>query len=382
MIYFRAGSQAYRLVTLLSVAGEYPTKSVKILGNERVYKALIHKLTTPITICNSQTGTKLTFVRLFTVTGKGALKSLKLYKDALPILDWIGAKEYYLRAFRDHRFPGNAAHVERNHRVAEVLGMCFQAGYEFRPYRLPELQTEIKMIIPAGPVFYPGKQLKLVGNTEMNKTMFTRIVGALFAAGTCYAVYNTRGAVMKWNGMGEFKALHSLIDICRLNAGITRVDSAILFGGSDSVALGTLLETEKNHRLEFRFDRIYKHIYFVPMNESGVRQLTLFSVQDWKEKIIDLLFESDVRAYGRGMFEYDACIDGVYILSFLDGDIARLIRFRSALEGKPDKYEVLCFPDQVALIHKFIGTLAGIKEIGRPLIELGIGLTRRETIEE
>ena len=33
--------------------------------------------------------------------------------------------------------------------------------------------------------------------------------------------------------MGEFKALHSLIEISRMNAGVTSINSAILFGQSD-----------------------------------------------------------------------------------------------------------------------------------------------------
>ncbi|MDR1205118.1 MAG: hypothetical protein LBL26_06510, partial [Peptococcaceae bacterium] len=265
MIYFRAGSQAHRLVTLLSIAGEYPIRSMRILGNERVYKALIHKLASPETFYNPQTDTEFTTELLFTIAGKGPLKSLRLSKGALPILDWIGAKEYYLQVFRAHNFPNDAAHKERNHRVAEALGMCMGAGFEFRPYRLPGLQnTGIKTVVPAGPAFYPGKLLKQIGNTEMNKTMFTRMAGALFASGRCYAVYNTRGAVMKWNGMGEFKALHSLIETGRLNAGVSGVDSAILFGESDSAALNTLADMEKNRRLEFRFDGIYRHIHFMP----------------------------------------------------------------------------------------------------------------------
>ncbi len=53
----------------------------------------------------------------------------------------------------------------------------------------------------------------------MNKTIFTCLTGALFfSLGYCYAVYNTRDAVMKWSGMGEFKtARHE--ELARMNAG-------------------------------------------------------------------------------------------------------------------------------------------------------------------
>ena len=50
MQYFRPGSQLRQLITMLSVVGEYPIRSLYLLGNERAYKALVHKLTTPETM--------------------------------------------------------------------------------------------------------------------------------------------------------------------------------------------------------------------------------------------------------------------------------------------------------------------------------------------
>ena len=100
----------------------------------------------------------------------------------------------------------------------------------------------------------------------MNKTMFTRMVGTAYLGQRPYAVYNTRSAVMKWSGKGEFKTLHSVIEISRLNAGTDATPAAILFGQSESVALKTLLESDTTKRPEFRFDAIYRNLYFVPMD--------------------------------------------------------------------------------------------------------------------
>ena len=381
MIHFHTGSQAVKLATILSVAGEFPMHSIHMLGNERVFKILIHKLTAPQTFRNPQTNEELT-CRLLSVSGRASDKTIRLYKAAIPILRWIGADEYYLRSFWGHRFPGDAAHRERNHRVAEAVAMCMNAGFEYRPCVLPVLQNlEMRSVIREDPVFYPAKYLKQVGEIEMNKTMFTRMVGAVFASGVCYAVYNTRNAAMKWGGMGEFKALHGLIEISRLNADITQVDSAILFGESDAVALNTLLETNKSHRLELRFDSVYRHIRFIPMDAYGTRLLRLFTVPDWNEKILELLFEPEHRSYDRGQFEYDACIEGTYILSYLDGDIARLIRFKEAIINQSGTFEVLCYPRQVPFLSTYLNGLAGIKTIELDLVESELGLARREEIE-
>lgn len=383
MVHFRPGSQAWQLIMLLSFVGEFPYQSLSLLGSERVYRALVHKLTTPQTFRHSQTGMEFT-CRLLTVSGKGPDKTIRLYKGALPILEWLEPDVYrhYMDAFWNHRFPGDASHRERNHRVAEVAAVCMRSGMEARPYQLPKLQNvKICRTVPAKPSLYLAKDIKKVGTTEMNKTMFTRMVGALFAPGSCYAVYNTRNAAMKWSGMGEFKALHSLTELARLNAGIGRIDSAILLGESEEIALRTLLESDKSRRLEFRFDSIYRHIHFIPMEEAGIRQLRLITAPDWKAQLLELLFEPEVLSFDRGLFEYDACVDGAYVLSHLDGDIARLIRFREAIAGRAGRFEVLGFPHQTHFLREYLGQAAAVKTIPMDAVEEGLEIEGRNLFE-
>ena len=375
MIHIRPGSQTQTLIMLLSTVGEFPTRSLHLLGNERVYKALVHRLTSPETFRNSMTSEEMT-VRLLTVTGKASGKTVRLYKAALPILEWIGGKEYYLSSFWNHKFPGDAAHKERNHRVAEAVAMCMRAGVAYRPYLLPTLQNrEIRSVIPKYPALYLAKDIKRVGEEEINKTMFTRLTGALYTDGSCYAVYNTRNAVMKWHGKGEFKAMQNLVDISRLNAGISRVDSAVLFGESEKIALDTLLLSDK---MDFRFDSVYRHVHFIPLNEFGIRLLSLMLIPDWNAQLLDLLFDPEARSYNKGVFEYDAFVDGVYVLSHLDGDIARLIRFRDSVYNRAGRFEVLCYPDQVLFLREYLGPNVSIKTIGIDSVEAELGRKQEE----
>ena len=371
MIHFRPGSHAYDIVSVIGITGEFPYRSVRLFGNARTYKVLIGRLCEVQTFRDYNSGDEMT-CRLLTVTGKSFGKTVRLYKAAIPILRWISpyAEENYLSASWNHGFPGDISHTERNHRVAEAAIMCIRAGIESRPYELPKLQNEvIKRMEFNQPSFYFAKSLKHIGQTEMNKTMFTRITGAIFINHNCYAVYNTRNAVMKWNGMGEFKMLHSLIEVARLNAGVSQIDTAILFGESYKTAYKTMLENQKNRRLEFRFDGIYRHIHFVPMNEFGIRLLKILILPDRKQKLLDLLFESECRSNDLGAFEYDAYINGVYVLSFLDSDIARLMRFSEARSYRTEMLEVLCFPEQVELIKNYLGSYVSIKTIGLEQIE-------------
>ena len=282
MITVRPGSHVHRLITVLGLAGEYPVRSLGVLGNERTLRALVGKLSTTQELRNPDTDERMR-VKLLQLTGIGNAKAIRFCKGALPILEWIhpDAYGYYMAAFYNHRFPGGMAHRDRNLRVAETIGMHLIAGVETRAYLLPALQYRaILRITPDAPAFYLARDFKRITPAEQNKTMFTRIVGAIFYPGGCYAVYNTRNAAMKWNGMGEFKALHSLTELARMNAGVQSIDSAILLGESYDTALTTLLESDKNRRLELRFDGIYRHIYFVPMNAGGIRQLRLLTVPD------------------------------------------------------------------------------------------------------
>lgn len=379
MIYVRPGSQVHRLITILSVVGDFPIQSLHLLGNERVYKALVNKLTTKQEFHNPDTGEQIT-CRLLNVCGKGKWKSVRFFKGGLPILRWFGAEDYYLNAFSGHDIPGDQDHRDRFHRVAEAVAMCMNADIEVRAYQLPQLlQTGYSKIVPDSPSLYLAKDIKRIGQTEMNKTCFSRMVGAIFSGKHCYAVYNTRDAAMKWSGMGEFKSQQNLKSIAGANAQINTVDSALLLAESDSVALNTLLEISKNRRKDNRFDSVFHHVHTIPMNDFGVQILRLICVPDWNEKILDYLFDPSERSFNRGRFEYDAYVDGVYVYSFLDCDIARLPRLKSALSHQTDlTVEILCYPQHVSLLQAYIGNLASLKVIELSQIEQELRPKRRK----
>lgn len=383
MIQFIPGSQAWQLITLLSIVGEYPLGSRHLLGNKAVFKNLVHKLNRPQTFCNIETGDTMT-CRLLSVSGDDRNRNIRLCKVALPILDWISpeCQSYHLNSFRKHNFSSSVSHRERNHRIGEAVTMCMLAGIEARPFLLPELQNEAFVhVIPSEAVMYPSKDLKRLSEDEMSKTSFTRMVGALFACGTCYAMYNTRSATMKWSGKGEFKARDSLRDLSNMNAEISIVNSAILIGQSGTVALNTILESDKSQKQEFRFDSVYDHIYFIPLNEDGIRQLRFLTVPDWKEKILNMLFDPEERSYNRGRFEYDAIVDDVYIYSYLDADIARLMRLHETLSALKRDVVVLCFAYQVSFLREYFGPMVELKVIDFDTVEDELGPNRRNLFE-
>ncbi len=74
-------------------------------------------------------------------------------------------------------------------------------------------------------------------------------------------------------------------------------------------------------------------------------------------------------------------MNGVNILSHLDGDIARLIRFRDAIENRTGRFEVLCFPHQTHFLREYLGGLASIKTIGMDSVEAELCPERRNLFE-
>ena len=134
-----------------------------------------------------------------------------------------------------------------------------------------------------------------------------------------------------------------------------------MFGSDYSVALEILEVMKKNEGLDNGLFKTYQNIFFVSLNEFGIRLLRILTRWSWKERILSYLFRNGGRSYGRGSFTYDAYIDGVYQLSFLDGDICRLFRFREAILDREGKYQVVCYQEQAEFVRAYLGDLATLR---------------------
>jgi hypothetical protein len=215
----------------------------------------------------------------------------------------------------------------------------------------------------------------------MKKTKYARYTGALFTPTSCMAVYNTRNAVMRWNGEGEFKARQDLIQIARNNSGCSQLDTAVLLGQDYSVALDTIRCKDTWKGKPQRFDSIYPHVCFVPLQDFGVRQLAIMRLPDWREQILDLLFDEDTRSDNKGAFEYDALEDNTYLFSFLDGDIARLIRFHDAIRNTKLHCKVIAYPEQISFLRSCLPASVEYYDIPIDQIELELEVKARSLLD-
>ena len=166
-----------------------------------------------------------------------------------------------------------------------------------------------------------------------------------------------------------------------MNAGLPRADRALLLGERMDIALRTMQESDKSRRMELRFDRIYPHIHFVPLNQQGIRLIKLLTLPDWNEQLLSAIFPPEWRAVGPGVMEYDAQREGTFILSHLDGDLARLLRLRQSLENCETPFEVLCFPWQSAFLREYLGERVGLREVTMDALESALDLALSEEWE-
>ena len=282
MTTIKQDSHVYRLLTFLSYVGEYPLCSLQLLGSKEVWRKLVHKHAQRQEYRIPGHADKIT-CRLLLITGKGKSKSVRLSKGGQNILEIVNpnAALYYAQNYLRHNHAGEAKRLDRFHRVAESAALIKLAGFEACPYELPQLQmVTIHKVITDAPSFYISKELKYVGDDDVNKTSFSRITGALFYPGGCYAVYNSRDYLMNWNGRGEAKVRLHLTEIARMNAGVDDVQSGILLGAGYEIAEITLRTLRKTKRAETEFNVIYDHLHFVPLNEFGVRLLKILTTPD------------------------------------------------------------------------------------------------------
>lgn len=210
MIIFNKKTRTYDLVNLLCVTGDFPVASLGILGDRTCYRRLVTDMCKKQTYHNSETGEKVT-CRALNISGKGKLKTIRLTKYALPLAEWVGGADYYAENHLKNSRSGNEKAIERHHRVAEAIAIMQQAGFEYRPWYLPEIQNEVRQCSTIDePSYFLPKVFR--GNTShpSQKFTFSRTVGALMTPYKTLMVYNTRNAIMKWDGQGEIRATNNV----------------------------------------------------------------------------------------------------------------------------------------------------------------------------
>ena len=116
--------------------------------------------------------------------------------------------------------------------------------------------------------------------------------------------------------------------------------------------------------------------------KTAIRLLHILTLPDWHEQVLTAVFPDQMRVAMPGVMEYDAQNGKTLILSHLDGDIARLVRVRQALEHSDAPYEILCYPWQSQFVDRYVGGRAQLREIELSDLEAVLGIGAGEEGDE
>lgn len=379
MIQITPSSHAFRIILILLLTGEFPFRSLRLLGDERTLKAIATRLCKNDTVQFWWTD-QFYEGRVILLSGKGKMKTLRLSRKVFPFIGDILEKNLhqYLCSYPQGHFRGEKTRIDRHHRLAETIAFLMMSGVECSPHLIPQMQLMEKLPIDFDePAFYGSKYLKSLGNDEEKKTQFTRLVGSLFCQSGNYIVYNSRDTVMNWNGQGERKTVNNMDTICNFNYYIDPIKSAVLLGADYHVALSTLNQYEKGDRHVKLNHQGYNMIHFVPMTEDGRKLMQIILLPNWQKNLLMFLFAEDQLMVGKGSFTYDALIDDVHILSFLDSDILKLSGFYRVVKKKSYAWAVYCFDFQEPFLRTYLGESADIRVINIDEIHRKMGAQRK-----
>ena len=361
LIQFRKDSQAVLILKYLCLCGEFPWQSLYLLPANGVTLR--------------RTISKMRKEKYLTVLGSAQYKTIRMTKKAFPIIEKLFPEllAYYLEITDNHHFRGgvykndNVGHRQtwRRHRMAEVLCVFGELDCRMVPIEKAPLVSSVSYpanISSDEKVFYSSVELKNLDPEQKYKTDFTRLLGLYLSPGGVYCVYNTNKRLMKWNTQGETKAQVLVEDVVRTNyepyiASNFFATDALVFGGDLDMALRILnnnIAVRKPSDFEFlSFNNVYDNIYYVTLDDNGIRQLNIMSFKNWHSilKKIILGVSGDSSSYN---VDCDAIIDNKYVLMFLDGNLARLQRFKQAKDlSQEDNFKIICYPWQVDFIFKY-----------------------------
>lgn len=362
MLQFREDSYCYLLLQLIALSGEFPYHFLDMMdGNDRIIKRNILNM--------KKEG-------YITILGKGQSKTIRITKKAFEPLSKMGQcyLEHYMFMSSNHRFRGGKDSdriVWRNHRLAEIMLMLQYINCKLWIFEKPALSLSEKNISIQNDeiLFYNSREIKNADVEQRYKTEFTRIMGMLFSPGGIYGIYNTNRGLMKWNRQGEGKAQVLMEDIAsyNYNGSHPNINSAIMFG-KDIMTAAKILESngglrDSNDFEMLSFDNTYENIHFIPLDDHGIYQLTLITQRGWQNAINSSIFPQNYMNTENLPVECDA-YDGKskFILSFLDGNIGKLKRFKEATYSKGE-FEVVCFDWQTQMVTSYLKDNATIKEV-------------------
>ena len=144
------------------------------------------------------------------------------------------------------------------------------------------------------------------------------------------------------------------------------INNSIFFGKNNNSILDILnpkfIKEDKLGYELLSFKNAYDNIYYITLDNNGIKQLAIIIEKDWKEKLKKCIFPEEILKNSIKFSTIDCDVidkeNDTFILMFFDGNISRLKRFKEAIYGTNNKFQVLCFPWQEEVVKEYMEDLA------------------------
>lgn len=368
MIRFQEGSYALIILQRIALAGEFPFKALDLIGDKIMLQRTIRKLKEQ---------------KYITINGNADLKTIRLTKKALAVLEenYKDYYDYYMSITDNHHFRAGTykknnvgvRQTMRRHRLAEVQCILIDLDVALLPSEKPtlSLRRNEKSIDKDDIVFYSSVEMKNSDKEQTYKTEFTRILGTLYCPGGIYCLYNTNKGRIKWNNQGEQKAKVLIEDLTQLNYNIpgdeyADINNSVIFGKSVDLFLDILSSNGGKHDANgfelLSFNNTYDNIYYITLDQNGLKQMSFLIEDNWQERLRYSIFPKEL-AESKPLFSSVDCDafnkkEDEFILIFIDGNISRLKRFKEAIYDSNKKFSVVCFPWQQEAVDTYMENMA------------------------
>lgn len=211
-------------------------------------------------------------------------------------------------------------------------------------------------------LYYGSREIKETGVGTV-KIKGSRAMGVLISPARAYIVYNTADNLMKWNSRTELKTKAYIGQLLHDKHWSTPVCGMVI-GANEGMALQILNSTGGEKRSNLIVDTdVYNHMYYIPDTNNRPLCMALLTRPDFSEQLredIIAAFEMEP-SVSASFLEHDAVTqEGLPVLISCDFDLARIVRFYTALLLRSRKGVVICFDFQAQVFSKYFADVSEI----------------------
>lgn len=343
--------QSYRVLANILMSGESSEEALAIiLPMENYRQKTIYKLQADRIINRMQKDD----LKGYRLSRHGKDMMLALDEERFSFFGAVGADYSMRRTTVPTR--------KRQHRISETTAMMEGAGIELYRDKKKDLfeKEPLQSDMVQQTAFFLPKEVKVQIDLT-RKIKNSRITGVFLSGHQLWLCYNFLDEMPNWYENVENRADILFRSMLREELEKQEHANALLFGRSMEQAKQYLADSRQ---LAFLRNAVFEKICFVPLDEKGILLLKMLSMREKYEYLLAVLSEDMSARSEKEYFIHDGFnADGQPVLFFLDGNLKRLIQFRTQMLYAGRRGEVICFDFQKEAIREYCGEETTISEV-------------------